>query len=173
MPGGRATLHQRKGAALGEAATWLYRPGFFLRIFATARKKTCVISASAIIRKSVGTSESDRVAHLPPRPAMSKLQKARDLEAMIRASFNAADSDKSGFLERAEMAPFLSGTPAGAGLDSASVEKLITANLAEFDTDGDGKLDFDEFVSSAAVCCPKLSAVMISPLAPLVSHNHP
>ena len=76
---------------------------------------------------------------------MSKLQKARDLEAMIRASFNAADSDKSGFLERAEMAPFLSGTPAGAGLDSASVEKLITANLAEFDTDGDGKLDFDEF----------------------------
>ena len=81
------------------------------------------------------------------KTVLSRLKDARGLEAKIRAAFLAADTDGSGFLERNEMGPFLSSTPAGEGLDNAAIEKLIDVYMDLDDADGDGKLDFDEFVS--------------------------
>ena len=66
-----------------------------------------------------------------------------DSEEDMRAAFALIDDDKSGFISRAELRKFLD------DLAQGTLEKLTEAEVDEImragDTDGDQKINFEEF----------------------------
>ena len=66
-----------------------------------------------------------------------------DSEEDMRAAFEMIDDDKSGFISRAELRKFLDNITQG------TLEKLTEAEVDEImragDTDGDQKINFEEF----------------------------
>ena len=59
----------------------------------------------------------------------------------LRAAFDRKDTDHSGFLERSEISSALAAS--GVIASEESVDEIMTS----IDTDGDGRVDFDEFVA--------------------------
>ncbi|XP_036610035.1 parvalbumin-like EF-hand-containing protein [Trichosurus vulpecula] len=75
---------------------------------------------------------------------MQKFQTSSQQEEIIRKSFQMLDKDKSGFIEWNEIKYILSTIPStvpAAPLTDEEAEAMIQAA----DTDGDGRIDFEEF----------------------------
>ncbi|XP_007482942.1 parvalbumin-like EF-hand-containing protein [Monodelphis domestica] len=75
---------------------------------------------------------------------MQKFQTSGQQEEIIRKSFQMLDKDKSGFIEWNEIKYILSTIPStgpAAPLTDEEAEAMIQAA----DTDGDGRIDFEEF----------------------------
>lgn len=72
---------------------------------------------------------------------MSKVIDAKTLEG-YRAEFNAADLNGDGFLSHDEFKAAMG--------ECAPTDEAISALITMFDADGNGKIDFDEFVAMAA-----------------------
>ncbi|VFV28144.1 Hypothetical predicted protein [Lynx pardinus] len=75
---------------------------------------------------------------------MQKFQASGQLESAIRQAFQTLDKDKSGFIEWNEIKYILSIAPSStptAPLTDEEAEAMIQVA----DTDGDGRIDFEEF----------------------------
>ena len=72
---------------------------------------------------------------------MTKLSLQRNKEEELRRAFGVFDADGSGSLSKAEIHEIFMRPGGGHALTEAEVEELI----AEFDLNGDGELQFEEF----------------------------
>ncbi|XP_046950018.1 parvalbumin-like EF-hand-containing protein [Lynx rufus] len=107
---------------------------------------------------AMGTSLSDKDIELLPTDMrhhgsfnylrfleyMQKFQASGQLESAIRQAFQTLDKDKSGFIEWNEIKYILSIAPSStptAPLTDEEAEAMIQVA----DTDGDGRIDFEEF----------------------------
>jgi len=72
---------------------------------------------------------------------MTRKTSNTDIEAEIRAAFDVFDSDKCGYIKAEELRGVMSSI--GEKLTDSEIEEMISL----VDTDGDGKISFEEFVS--------------------------
>ena len=66
------------------------------------------------------------------------------LNCVTQVAFNSADSDKSGQIDKNELAPIMKQIAADMGAHLPS-DDVISAAFQEIDTDHSGKIDFNEF----------------------------
>ncbi|XP_047613773.1 parvalbumin-like EF-hand-containing protein [Phacochoerus africanus] len=107
---------------------------------------------------AVGASLSDEDTDLLPADArhhgslhcvkfleyMQQCRASGQLESVIRKAFQTLDKDKSGFIEWREIKYALSAIPS-AGSIAPLTDEEAEAVTQVADTDGDGRIDFEEF----------------------------
>ncbi|XP_007958008.2 parvalbumin-like EF-hand-containing protein [Orycteropus afer afer] len=107
---------------------------------------------------AMGTSLSDKDIELLPTDIrhhgsfnyfkffeyMQKFQASGQLEAAIHKAFQTLDKDKSGFIEWNEIKYILSTIPSS-GPAAPLTDEEAEAVIQAADTDGDGRLNFEEF----------------------------
>uniref|UniRef100_A0ABI7ZUR4 Parvalbumin n=3 Tax=Felinae TaxID=338152 RepID=A0ABI7ZUR4_FELCA len=157
-----ARIHKPRDHDLSRSRTFiqLSHPGapnisFFL---SRARMDEDFSSQMKKMALAMGTSLSDKDIELLPTDMrhhgsfnylkfleyMQKFQASGQLESAIRQAFQTLDKDKSGFIEWNEIKYILSIAPSStptAPLTDEEAEAMIQVA----DTDGDGRIDFEEF----------------------------
>ncbi|XP_006145727.1 parvalbumin-like EF-hand-containing protein [Tupaia chinensis] len=107
---------------------------------------------------ALGTSLSDKDIELLPADMrhhgsfnyvkffehMKKFQGSGQLESVIRKAFQTLDKDKSGFIEWNEIKYILCTVPI-AGPTAPLTDEEAEAMIQAADTDGDGRIDYEEF----------------------------
>uniref|UniRef100_A0A384CCD3 Parvalbumin n=1 Tax=Ursus maritimus TaxID=29073 RepID=A0A384CCD3_URSMA len=107
---------------------------------------------------AMGTSLSDKDIELLPTDMrhhgsfnylkflehMQKFQASGQLDSAIRQAFQTLDKDKSGFIEWNEIKYILSTVPSS-GPTAPLTDEEAEAMIQVADTDGDGRIDFEEF----------------------------
>ena len=102
-------------------------------------------------------SDSFRGRQRPNRSSSSALSRSKSSSrAAIKAAFDVFDTDRSGSLSAAELKQVLTRPGGGSPLSLDEVQAIIE----EFDTDGDGELQFEEFAVFWAPAVQKAPSVL-------------
>uniref|UniRef100_A0A8C3X302 Parvalbumin n=1 Tax=Catagonus wagneri TaxID=51154 RepID=A0A8C3X302_9CETA len=117
--------------------------------FSTQIKKMALAMGTSLSDKDVDLLPADMRHHgafnyIKFFEYMRKFQASGQLESAIHKAFQTLDKDKSGFIEWNEIKYILSAIPSSvptAPLTDEEAEAVIQVA----DTDGDGRIDFEEF----------------------------
>ncbi|XP_026339715.2 parvalbumin-like EF-hand-containing protein [Ursus arctos] len=134
------------------------RPPSWLPVHHRARMDEDFSSQMKKMALAMGTSLSDKDIELLPTDMrhhgsfnylkflehMQKFQASGQLDSAIRQAFQTLDKDKSGFIEWNEIKYILSTVPSS-GPTAPLTDEEAEAMIQVADTDGDGRIDFEEF----------------------------
>ncbi|XP_023394417.1 parvalbumin-like EF-hand-containing protein [Pteropus alecto] len=117
--------------------------------FSSQMKKMALAMGTALSDKDIEMLPTDMRHHgsfnyLKFFEYMQKFQTSGQLEGAIRKAFQALDKDKSGFIEWNEIKYVLSIVP-NSGPAAPLTDEEAEAVIQAADTDGDGRIDFEEF----------------------------
>uniref|UniRef100_A0A7N5P4Y6 Parvalbumin n=1 Tax=Ailuropoda melanoleuca TaxID=9646 RepID=A0A7N5P4Y6_AILME len=117
--------------------------------FSSQMKKMALAMGTSLSDKDIELLPTDMRHHgsfsYPQVPEhMQKFQASGQLDSAIRQAFQTLDKDKSGFIEWNEIKYILSTIPSS-GPTAPLTDEEAEAVIQVADTDGDGRIDFEEF----------------------------
>ncbi|XP_039332953.1 parvalbumin-like EF-hand-containing protein [Saimiri boliviensis] len=117
--------------------------------FSSQMKKMALAMGTSLSDKDIEMLPTDMRHHgsfnyLKFFEHMSKFRALGQLDAAIRKAFQVLDKDKSGFIEWNEIKYILSIIPSS-GPTAPLTDEEAEAMIQAADTDGDGRIDYEEF----------------------------
>uniref|UniRef100_A0A4X1UFM7 Parvalbumin n=1 Tax=Sus scrofa TaxID=9823 RepID=A0A4X1UFM7_PIG len=117
--------------------------------FSSQMKEMVLATGASLSDKDTDLLPADARHHVSLRCVkfleyMQKFRASGQLESVIRKAFQTLDKDKSGFNEWNEIKYTLSAIPS-AGSIAPLTDEEAEAVTQVADTDGDGRIDFEEF----------------------------